>query len=586
MAPISAAAPNRPMSDTNPAVRCRDSFESALLVRLTRAGRLDSAAAQRALRVRSDSGQRLEAVLAKLGLVSERDIVDAVAAELGIPAVDAAGFPHRPVLADVISAKFLRESCILPLGATPTELVLAMADPLNDYAVRAVEMSTGLAVSVRVAAPADIEAAYERLHGSAKSPLGEIGDGIEPMVDDGALDDIDRLRDLASEAPVIRLVNTLIARAIEARASDIHIEPFGSKLLVRYRIDGMLRESPAPPLRLRAAVVSRLKIMARLNIAERRLPQDGRIRFTFRGRDFDLRVSTMPTLHGEAVVMRILDRASLVSEFAALGFDAPTEKAFLEALRRPQGIVLVTGPTGSGKTTTLYTGLLQLNDSSKKLFTIEDPIEYELAGVNQVQVKTQIGLGFAQILRGTLRHDPDVVMIGEIRDVETAEVAAQAALTGHTVLSTLHTNDAPSSVTRLLDMGVEGYLITSTLTAVLAQRLVRKLCPHCRKPCDGIPEIAADLVVHGDGDGGAPSFCRPVGCEACHGSGYRGRMAITEILMMSDSICRLVLKSADAGAIRRTAAEAGMTTMYMDGLRKARQGLTTVEEVLRVTRNA
>ena len=564
----------------------RDAVETALIARLGRTGRLDASAAERAIRVKSESGQRLEIVLTKLGLVSERDIVEALATELGVPAADAAMFPDRPVLDDVVSAKFLRETCILPLNISPAGLALAMADPLDSYAIRAVELSTGMMVLPCIAAPTDIETAYERLYGAGRNAVGGIVDEIAPAMDDAAADDVDRLRDLASEAPVIRLVNLLIARAIENRASDIHIEPFSSKLLVRYRVDGVLREGAAPPLRLRAAVVSRIKIMARLNIAERRLPQDGRIRFTFRGREFDLRVSTMPTLHGEAVVMRILDRASLVSEFVELGFDAPTERAFLEALQRPQGIILVTGPTGSGKTTTLYTGLLQLNDSGKKLFTIEDPIEYELAGVNQVQVKSQIGLNFAQILRGTLRHDPDVVMIGEIRDVETAEVAAQAALTGHVVLSTLHTNDAPSAVTRLLDMGVEGYLITSTLTAMLAQRLVRKLCPHCRQPHDGIPEIALTAGLPRDNAGPVASFCRPVGCNACHGSGYFGRTTITEILQMSDPIRSLVLKSADAGAIRRAAAEAGMSTMYMDGMRKARLGITTVEEVLRVTRDA
>lgn len=561
-----------------------NAVETAVIGRLQSTGKVGSAALERALRVRDESGQRLTVILARLGLASEVDIAKALSAEMNLPLADPESFPVAPLAQVAISPKFLREACILPLTAGSGEIVLAMADPLDTYAVRAVEMSSGLTVSPQVATPSDIETACDRLYGAGRDGIGELVDNIEECADEGATDDIDRLRDMASEAPVIRLVNLLIFGAVESRASDIHIEPFGSKLLVRYRIDGVLSERSAPPLRLRAAVVSRIKIMAGMNIAERRLPQDGRIRFTVRGREFDLRVSTMPTLHGEAVVMRVLDRASLVSDFGALGFAPDTGQSFLQALARPQGIVLVTGPTGSGKTTTLYTGLLQLNEPGKKLFTIEDPVEYELEGVNQVQVKAQIGLSFAQVLRATLRHDPDVVMIGEIRDLETAEVAAQAALTGHLVLSTLHTNDAASSVTRLLDMGVESYLIPTTLTAVLAQRLVRNLCPQCRKPLRDVPPLARAAEDNLGDDAGQAMYCQPVGCEACHGSGYRGRTAITEILLVNDSIRQVIQDRGDANAIAAAAVSAGMATMHADGMRKARLGLTSVEEVLRVTR--
>jgi general secretion pathway protein E len=558
----------------------RKALEPALLQRLRQDGRIDASAAERATRIGKESGQPLESVLTSLGLVTERDMVSTLAAELRLPVARTEDFPESPLLEESISAKFVREARILPIAIGPKGLSLAMADPLDEYSIRAVEMSVGLSVLPRVAAPSDIEAAFELLYTREKDGVDEMAE-IAEIGDGGMVEDINRLRDLASEAPVIRLVNRLIARAIEERASDIHVEPFASKLRVRYRVDGLLRDGAIPPQRLQAAVVSRIKIMAHLNIAERRLPQDGRIRFTYRGREYDLRVSTMPTLHGEAAVLRILDRESLVSEFGALGFHPDVEEGLKQVLDRPQGIVLVTGPTGSGKTTTLYTGLLQLNDPGRKLFTVEDPIEYELEGVNQVQVQGQIGLRFTQVLRSILRHDPDVVMIGEIRDRETAEVAAQASLTGHLVLSTIHTNDAASSVTRLLDMGVEGYLITSTVSAVLAQRLVRRLCPKCRKPHDINPALRAQLGIGDD-----IVLYRPDGCEACHGAGFYGRMAIAELLVVNDEIRQLVLRHADARTVAEAAVRAGMRSMYLDGMLKVAQGLTTLEEVLRMTREA
>ena len=505
--------------------------------------------------------------------------------ELGVPLALPSDFPDEPVL-EGASPKFLRQAQVLPLKDLPERLLLAVADPLNKYPVQSLALLAGKPVEIRIATPSDVELAHERLYGGEKGSLGQIVDEIEQSEDVGADEDIDRLRDLASEEPVIRLVNLLIARAVESRASDIHIEPFQDRLTVRYRIDGVLREGATPPARLRAAVVSRIKIMAKLNIAERRLPQDGRIRIAIRGRDYDLRVATVPTLHGEGVTMRILDRSSLVEDFGVLGFRPDTLKRYLALVDQPQGILLVTGPTGSGKTTTLYTSLLHLNTPEKKIFTVEDPIEYQLDGVNQVQVKPQIKLTFAEILRTLLRHNPDIIMVGEMRDYETAQVAIQAALTGHLVLSTLHTNNAAGSINRLLDMKVDDYLVTSTLNGVMAQRLVRRLCEQCRKPRQALPELVERMglkpLMNGRDEA---TLYDAVGCDACNRTGYRGQMAVIEVLPLSDGIRRLVLNHAEVREIQRVAIEEGMRTMYLDGLLKALDGLTTVEEVLRVTRD-
>jgi general secretion pathway protein E len=562
----------------------RGEFERSLTARLIAAGRLDEAAAERALRLRAGSDERLERILTKLGLVHEKHVAEAISGELGLPLATAADYPDEPVL-ESASPKFLRQAQVLPLRETADQLVIAVADPLDDYPMRSLSLLAGKPVDIRIATPSDVELAHERLYGGEKGSLGQIVDEIENAEDVGPDEDIDRLRDLASEEPVIRLVNLLIARAVESRSSDIHIEPFQNRLAVRYRVDGVLREGATPPVRLRAAIVSRIKIMAKLNIAERRLPQDGRIRIAIRGRDYDLRVATVPTLHGEGVTMRILDRSSLVEDFAVLGFEADTLKRYLDLLGQPQGILLVTGPTGSGKTTTLYTSLLRLNTPEKKIFTVEDPIEYQLDGVNQVQVKPQIKLNFAEILRTLLRHNPDIIMIGEMRDFETAQIAIQAALTGHLVLSTLHTNNASSSINRLLDMKVDDYLVTSTVNGVMAQRLVRRLCEACRKPRALLPEMIDRLGMAPLMNGREPTLYDAVGCEECHGSGYRGQMAVIEVLAVSDAIRRLVLNHAEAREIHRVAVEEGMRTMYHDGLLKAMAGTTTVEEVLRVTRD-
>lgn len=570
--------------DTLVAGSSRRVLEQALAARLVRAKLVDQTGLERAFRLKMSSEDRLETILAKLGLVSEHDLAAALAAELGLEVAAPDDYPTAPVL-ETVNAKFLRRSRVLPLAETAEAVVLAMADPTDAYAIRAMEVAAGKPVRVRVACPSNIEAAFERLYETSRTSIGRIVDEIEEVQDDGNLEDIDRLRDLASEAPVIRLVNLLITRAVESRASDIHIEPFQSRLAVRYRIDGLMRDGPTPPARLRAAIVSRIKIMAKLNIAERRLPQDGRIRIAVRGKDYDLRVATVPILHGESVTIRILDRSSLVEDFQVLGFMDHTLPRFLDLLSRPQGILLVTGPTGSGKTTTLYTCMLRLNTPEKKLVTVEEPVEYQLDGVNQVQVRTQIGLTFAQVLRTLLRHNPDVIMIGEMRDLETAQVAIQSALTGHLVLSTLHTNNAASSITRLLDMKVEDYLVTSTVNGVLAQRLVRKLCKNCREPYHAMPELIRRMGLHLQTGDDAVTLYRAVGCELCHGTGYLGQTAVLELLVMSEAVRRLILNHAEAHEIHRMAVSEGMRSMYDDGVLKALAATTTIEEVLRVTRD-
>lgn len=556
----------------------RDGFMRDLARDLVAAGKLQPAGLDRALRVHEETGEALATVLTKLGLASETDVASFLSSRLGLQRIAADDFPAAPLLEDKLSVRFLRQARVMPIELDEDSVVLAMADPLDSFAADAVRLAAGMPVAVRVATPSDIESALERLYGGGRDRMHEISGDAGAAGDAEA--DVERLRDLASEAPVIRLVNLLIDRAIEQRASDIHIEPFEGRLRVRYRVDGVLRETDAPPERLTQAIISRIKIMARLNIAERRLPQDGRIKVAVRGKEFDLRVSTTPSMHGESVVLRILARDGAVLDFAALGFEDDSLAAYLSTIERPYGIVLVTGPTGSGKTTTLYTSLLRLNSPDRKILTVEDPVEYQLDGVLQVQIKPEIGLTFARALRSFLRQDPDILMIGEIRDLETAQIAVQAALTGHLVLSTLHTNDAAGAVARLMDMGVPDYLLTSTMNGVAAQRLVRRLCPDCREAYQPSDELLGRLQASGE----APAaLYRAVGCKQCNGLGYAGRTALLEILVVDDELRRLVLQHADAKELERVAIERGMRTLYRDGLRKAAQGHTSIEEVLRVT---
>jgi general secretion pathway protein E len=547
-------------------------------------GKLDAAGLDRALRIQEDSGEKLGVLLVTLGVVAQRDVSEALADQLGLPLVEAASYPELPILEERVSARFLRESRALPLAEDETELALAMADPTDEYTVNAFEMVTGRKVRPQVAIPMELEAALERLYGAGKSALGQILGDVEQR-DDLAFDaDVQQLKDLASEAPVIRMVSLIITNALDTRASDIHIEPFENRLIVRYRIDGVLHEVESPPRRLSAAVISRIKIMANLDIAERRLPQDGRIRLRVQGKEIDLRVSTVPTMHGESVVMRILDKGGVALDFKRLGFEEDTLKKFLNVLMEPHGILLVTGPTGSGKTTTLYTALDRLNQPDVKILTVEDPVEYQMAGINQIQVKPQIDLTFANALRSIVRQDPDVIMIGEIRDLETAQIAVQSALTGHLVLSTVHTNDAASTVNRLLDMGVEDYLLTSTVIGILAQRLVRTLCPACKTSYTALPEVVAELGLHKFAPPGDITLYHAKGCKECAQTGFIGRISIMEMLPMSDPLRTHIMRHANSAELRTEAIKEGMVTMYEDGMRKALNGSTTFEEVLRVTR--
>jgi len=410
--------------------------------------------------------------------------------------------------------------------------------------------------------------------------MQKIVEGMGSVDEGEGEEDITQLRDMAFEAPVVRLVSLLIEEAVNAEASDIHIEPSEENLRVRYRVDGILYDLEAPPRRLQAAVTSRIKLMAELNIAERRLPQDGRIRMTLNGRRVDIRVSSIPTIHGESIVMRLLDRSSVFLPFDKLGFSPETSVAFDKLINQPNKILLVTGPTGSGKTTTLYAALDKINAPEKKIITIEDPVEYQLKGINQIAVRPKIGLTFAGGLRHIVRQDPDIIMVGEIRDLETAEIAVHAALTGHLVFSTLHTNDAPGAITRLQDMGVEPYLIASVLSGVLAQRLVRRICPHCRVL--DVPD-PADLVAIGVTSAHGVDLFRGAGCDACRKTGYKGRVGIYELFLISEEARSLILRKASTGEIRRLAVERGMISLRDDAWAKARAGLTTVEEILRVT---
>jgi general secretion pathway protein E len=543
-------------------------------------GRIGADDLRKVKRVQQERGERLERLLLDLGFISEDDLQPLLARYLGVPAVSKKDFPEAPVPLGKVSLKYLRRVKAMPLGQTNGSLAVAMADPADLNTIQGLELATGLTIEPQLARERDILEGLEAAYGTGASAGadGELGEGVIIGEDE---EDVAHLRDLASEAPVIRLVNNLINRAVEQRASDIHVEPFENELKVRYRIDGVLHDVDTPPRRLQAAIVSRIKIMAKLNIAERRLPQDGRIKLRLMGKEIDLRVSTLPTLYGESVVLRILDRSSIVVTLEHLGFPEDTLEQFESLIHRPYGMILVTGPTGSGKTTTLYGALDKINSPDKKIITIEDPVEYQLFGVNQIHVKPAIGLTFANGLRSIVRQDPDVIMVGEIRDAETAEIAIQAALTGHLVFSTLHTNDAAGAVSRLLEMGVEDYLLASSLLGVLAQRLVRRICKQCKQVAQADNSALRELV---GGNGGATvQVFEGKGCEECAHTGYRGRCGIYELLLVNETTRQLILKRSSADIIREAAVKQGMRTLREDGWRTVRAGTTTVAEVVRVT---
>jgi general secretion pathway protein E len=536
---------------------------------------------ERALARAQTTGELVGEALVALGAVTEDDVLRALALQQNLPYLWREEMPSTvPVLKNV-SAKYLRQYRVCPISVEGSVLTVASADPLNTLVADELRQSTGLTVKLVVSSPAGILEAIDRSYDGAATPLQRIVEGMEDEAGGpGGDEDVNHLRDMAFEAPVVRLVNLLVENAISAEASDIHIEPFEDTLRIRYRIDGLLYDQEAPPRRLQAAVTSRIKIMAEMNIAERRLPQDGRIRVTLHGQRVDIRVSTMPTVHGESIVMRLLQRSSVFLPLEKLGFPANTLTRFESLIKRPHGIVLVTGPTGSGKTTTLYAALDKINSPGVKIITVEDPVEYQLKGVNQIPVKAKIGLTFANGLRHIVRQDPDVILVGEIRDLETAEIAIQASLTGHLVFSTLHTNDAPGAITRLQDMGVEPYLVASVLEGVLAQRLVRRICQACR--VHDTPS-QADLDALGIRVSGDVTLFKGKGCDDCRGTGYRGRTAIYEMFVIDEDARSLMLRRASARDIRVHAVERGMTTLRLDGWQRACEGITTVEEILRVT---
>ncbi len=526
--------------------------------------------------------------LIDLGFISEEDLLKLLGNYFDFDYISLKNFQSKNLFIESLSENFMREAKFVPLEVKDNTLVIAINNPFDESLQDAIMMATAYKynLEIHLAKENEISDVIETLFSTGSSSMerlieniGKEDEGDIALEDEG---DIAHLKDLASEAPVIRLVNLIVSRAIELQASDIHFEPFEKSFHIRYRIDGVLHDMESPPKHLQAAVISRIKIMSKLNIAERRLPQDGRIKLRVMGKEIDFRVSTLPTLFGESVVMRILDSESIVFDLDHLGFPKEKLHNFEDLISRPYGIILVTGPTGSGKTTTLYSALNKINSPDKKIITVEDPVEYQLYGVNQIHVKPSIGLTFANCLRSILRQDPDVIMIGEIRDAETAEIAIHAALTGHLVFSTLHTNDAAGAITRLLEMGMENYLVSSSLLGILAQRLVRVICPQCREIYSPSPEALQELEVRPE-DASRIKLAKGTGCDHCANTGYRGRSGIYELLMVQDDIRHLILEQVDSKKIKDKARELGMQTLREAGWRKVLQQHTTGSEVIRVT---
>lgn len=549
---------------------------------LVAASKLSERDLERALVAQREMGGLLGEVLVRLGLVAEMDVVNALCEQLDLTFVPKEAYPEEAVIVESLQEHFLRGNQVVPIATDELSITLAAVKPQDPFVAKALALGTGLKIELRLGLAADIELALERYTHTGEDEL-DGGFGDFNASDD---DFVEHLKDLASEAPVIQRVNQIIQRSLDIEASDIHLEYFDDGLRVRYRIDGVLQEaSQVVDDSLAAAITSRIKLLANLNIAERRLPQDGRIMMRVKGHELDLRVSTLPTVHGEGIVMRVLDRQSIRLDLADMGFSEDTYDYYSELLRRPHGVLLLTGPTGSGKTTTLYASLSNMDTDSLKVITVEDPVEYQLHGINQIPVHSQIGLTFARALRSILRQDPDIIMIGEMRDKETAQIAVQSALTGHLVLSTLHTNTAAGAITRLEDMGVERFLITAAVNGVLSQRLIRKLCGECKQPVEVSPEMLASSGLEPFMPEGVSEIFQPGGCSSCKQTGYRGRIAIHELFVLDPSTQRAVLDGADAHQLREHARSRGMRTLYEDGLRKVGQGLSSLEEVLRVTQD-
>ncbi len=543
-----------------------------------------------AVTAQKSSREKIGRILVDLGYISERDLLYTLSEQLRIPVMTTEEFPAVPAMENTFSLRFLKQCKFVPIAVDEQTITIVMADPLDVGTLEAVRQHSGLEVRIYMATENEVLDLVEKFYGSASSTFGRIIEGIgEGEIDSLSedIEDVEHLKDLASEAPVIRLVNMIISRAIESRSSDVHIEPFEKDLKVRYRIDGILHDVESPPKKLKAAVISRIKIMAKLNIAERRIPQDGRIKLKVLGKEVDLRVSTLPTMYGESVVMRILDKSNnTLYDITRLGFPKDSLDSMEYLITRPHGIFLVTGPTGSGKTTTLYSALQKINQPDKKIITVEDPVEYQMDGINQLQVNTQIGLTFATGLRHIVRQDPDVIMIGEIRDLETAEIAIRSALTGHLVFSTLHTNDAPGAIARLIDMGAEDYLIASSVIGVLAQRLVRVICPDCKRPAPPDATMLDELGLTGTRSAREMKVFEGTGCPKCGETGYIGRIGIYELMLMNDELRELTTRKADSNTIKQAAIRHGMRTLRQDGWLKVMSGITSISEVLRVSQEA
>lgn len=543
-----------------------------------------------AIELQQRDGGRVGSNLVKLNYISEDALVEFLSKQYGVPSVNLADNNVDPSLVKFIPHDVAQKYQIFPISKNGATLTIAMIDPSNVFAIDDVKFMTGYNVKPVVASESAIQQSIAEHYGQSADALQSVVNNMTDFNEE-SLDliheteeeeDLGELQSATEEAPVVKLVNLILGEAITRGASDIHVEPYEKEFRVRYRVDGVLYDIMQPPLKLKAALSSRIKIMAELDISERRLPQDGRIKLKIQDRGVDLRVSTLPTLFGEKIVMRILDKESLELDLTKLGFEEQALADFNEAIRSPFGMVLVTGPTGSGKTTSLYSALSTINTIDVNIMTAEDPVEYNLKGINQVHVRDDIGLSFAAALRSFLRQDPDIVMVGEIRDFETAEIAVKAALTGHLVLSTLHTNDAPSTISRLLNMGVEPFLVSASVVLILAQRLCRKICEHCKEE-DSMPESALLDIGFSPDEAKTMKCYKGQGCSKCGDTGYKGRIALYEVMPVKDDLKELILRGGSASELKKTAVQLGMKTLRMSGLTKIKEGVTSIEEVLRVT---
>jgi type IV pilus assembly protein PilB len=537
-----------------------------------------------ALETQEKTRERIGTVLVKAGYIKEEELLAFLGRQFNLPVVDLSKYEINSEVVRLLPEEMVQKNLALPINRIGAKMIVAVSDPSNMAIIDGIGFKTGYSVELVLASERDITAAINKFFDRSmemKDIISELDEDLE-VVREEDFDAGDAERNV-DDAPVVKLANYLLTEAIKRRASDIHIEPYEKEFRVRYRVDGVLYEIMRPPLRLRGALCSRLKIMASLDIAERRLPQDGRIKMKMgKGREMDFRVSVLPTIFGEKIVLRLLDKSNLQLDMTKLGFESGQLEDFTESIHRPYGMILVTGPTGSGKTTTLYSALSELNKVSDNISTAEDPVEYNFAGINQVQMKEEIGLTFAASLRSFLRQDPDIIMVGEIRDYETAEIAVKAALTGHLVLSTLHTNDAPSTVTRLLNMGIEPFLVSSSLNLIVAQRLARRVCGNCREEVRIPPKAFVDAGMKPE----RIKLARPAkgkGCDECSGTGFRGRVALYEAMPMREELKEMVLRGGSAIDIKREAIRLGMKTLRQAGLSKLEEGVTTLEEVLRVT---